>query len=114
MTIAISVVLAAVFGLLALKAPRGNGTGERRREKRYPIGESCMVSILGQEESHTTCTLINVSRSGIRIAVDPAFPINAQINVEWGTTYFVGTVCNSEIKEQRRILGLRLVATNCR
>ena len=138
MPIAIPFFLMAVFGALILKAPRkdrqmgcdrefeqsavlgrqtlleDSASAERRSEKRYPIGEVCAVSVLGNEESRTTCTLVNVSRSGMRIAVDPAFPTDAQINVEWGGAFFVGTVCNAQVKADKRILGLRVVSTNCR
>lgn len=90
----------------------GHIAGERRAETRYPIGESCVVSVLGDEQSRTSCTLINVSRSGLRIAVDADFPTSGELNVEWGSAFFVGTVCNSQLTGGQQTLGLRLVCTN--
>ncbi len=87
---------------------------ERRRESRYAVDQECTALILGHEESRTGCRIIDVSRSGMRIAITGSLPPDAQINVEWGQEFFVGTICYSQSKGEQQILGLRVVSTNCR
>jgi hypothetical protein len=94
-----------------LHEPEG---AERRRESRYEVDQECTASVLGNEDSRTACRIINVSRSGMRIAVSGSFPPDSQINVEWGKEFFVGTIRYLQVKGEQQILGLRVVSTNCR
>lgn len=92
----------------------GGAPEERRREQRFAVEEACTAAVLGCEESRIACRILDVSRSGMRIAVSGSFPRNAQVHVERGGNYFVGTICHSQEKDGRQILGLRVVSTNCR
>jgi hypothetical protein len=86
---------------------------ERRREPREEVMRTCTASLLGQEETRTACRVLNVSRSGMRMAARVEFAQDAQVIVEWDSEFFVGTVCYGIPKDGEHILGLRLVSTNC-
>lgn len=103
---------AATLGRRAM-LPEG-AVEERRREQRFAVEQTCTASVLGCEESRAECRILDVSRSGMRIAVSGLFPVNAQIHVERGDRFFVGTICHSQEQDRRQILGLRVVATNFR
>lgn len=92
----------------------GSAVEDRRREQRFAVEESCTASVLGSEESRIACRILDVSRSGMRIAISGSFPCHAQVHVERGREFFVGTICHSQEKDGRQILGLRVVATNRR
>lgn len=91
----------------------GGAVEERRREQRFAVEETCTAGVLG-EESRIACRILDISRSGMRIAVNGSFPGNAQVHVERGGDYFVGTICHLQEKDGQQILGLRVVSTNCR
>ena len=86
---------------------------ERRREPREEVMRRCTASLLGQEETRTACRVLNVSRSGMRIAVGAEFAKDVQVIVEWDNEFFVGTVCYGIPKDSEHIFGLCLVSTNC-
>jgi hypothetical protein len=92
----------------------GGAVEERRREQRVAVEETCTASVLGCEESRIACRILDVSRSGMRIALRGSFPGNAQVHVERGGEFFVGAICHSREQDGRQILGLRVVATNWR
>jgi hypothetical protein len=50
----------------------------------------------------------------MRIAIDRSLPADAQVNVEWGGEFFVGTIRCRQVKSEGQILGLRVVSTNRR
>jgi hypothetical protein len=103
---------AAVLGRRVLLAT--GALPERRTEPRRQVELTGTASVLGCEETRTRCRIINVSRSGMRIALDGALPPDAQINVEWGSEFFVGTIRCQQVRGDRHILGLSVVSTNRR
>src|SRR5438270_1575275 len=66
----------------------GDGA-ERRREIRQAVGRPCAASVLGRPETRLEGRILDLSRSGMRIAVTGSFPARADINVEWGANCFV-------------------------
>ena len=102
------------FAHSAALARRHLSTAERRREDRCNVPRLCTAAVLGQEETRTPCRVLNVSRSGIRIAVCREFAMDAQVIVEWKREFFVGSVCDGSVQGEDRVFGLRLVSTNCR
>lgn len=91
---------------------RQSSGAERRRERRREINRSCTACILGEEETRAACRIVDVSRSGMRIASSAQFPTAAQIIVEWGSEFFVGTICYGFPKDGENVFGLQLVSTN--
>jgi hypothetical protein len=88
---------------------------ERRKERRYAVSEtSVKASVLGDQRAAMDCRIIDISRSGMRIAVPQLVPQHAQISVAWGNDCFVGTSCYSFEQGGEHVLGLRLVASTCR
>jgi c-di-GMP-binding flagellar brake protein YcgR len=57
---------------------RQNGAPiERRREPRFDLPLSCLVSQVSGERAEFSGTVINMSRSGILLCLDPAWNIGA-------------------------------------
>jgi hypothetical protein len=92
---------------------RETAGAERRREPRHEVKRACTVCILGEETTRTSCRILDVSRSGMRITSEAEFPENSQVIVEWGREFFVGTVCYGFPKDGEHVYGLQLVSTNC-
>ncbi len=88
---------------------------EDRREKRHRLDRPAFASVLGDAGVKTPCRILNVSRSGMRIAAprDFRFPAAAQVQVQWGSDFFIGNVCYALSKEGEQICGLELVASSC-
>ena len=124
-------LLAMVFGMVALSNRRSAQRGadeesahaaalerrylnERRREKRFDISRECTVAVLGEEETRSSCRVLDISKSGMRIASTSAFADRVQVIVQWDNEFFVGTVCHRNQKDGEYIFGLSLVSTNCR
>ena len=81
-----------------------------RREPRYRFHRSAYATILGEQASTTACRILNVSRSGMRVATKQKFPQGVQIQVQWDEEFFIGTVCYTLDKTGEYITGLELVA----
>jgi PilZ domain-containing protein len=81
-----------------------------RREPRYRFHHSAYVSILGAAPSTTACRILNVSRSGMRIATQEKFPRGIQIQVQWDDEFFIGSVRYALDNGEESITGLELVA----
>jgi hypothetical protein len=89
-------------------------TPERRKERRYAVAAvPVTASVLGDGGAAMDCRILDVSRSGMRIAISQPLPQNAQISVAWGNQCFVGTSCYSFVKGDEHILGLRAIASTC-
>jgi hypothetical protein len=101
-------IVAAILCLVATSAR------ERRREERIEVARVCTASVLGREETRTSGRVLNVSRSGMRIAVAGSFVKGAQVMVEWEDEFFIGTVRNGFEKGNERAYGLRLVSRGSR
>ena len=87
-------------------------TVDRRQERRYRLkGTQGTAAVLGQEES-SACRIINVSRSGMRIALRDPLPPEAQVNVTWEDKFFVGSIRYSFVQGEEHILGLSLISSN--
>jgi hypothetical protein len=122
------VVLSVVLGS-ALRAPRADEESaharalarrqaaerveaDRRLERRYRIKETRgAAAVLGREEN-AVCRIINVSRSGMRIALREPLPPEAQVNVTWEDKFFVGSIRYSFVEGEEHILGLGLISSN--
>lgn len=128
-----ALLLAMVFGIVAMsnrRAPQRGAdeefahaaalerrlrtTRERRREKRIDVSRQCTAAVLGEEETRTRCRVLDISRSGMRIATTGALDACAQVIVEWDNEFFVGAICHRNQKDGEYIFGLSLVSTNCR
>ncbi len=83
----------------------------KRRTRREPYSTA---SVLGCEETRTTCQIIYGSSSEMRISVTRALPPDAQINVEWDNQFFVGAIREARLRGPEQILSLRVVSTNRR
>jgi hypothetical protein len=85
---------------------------DRRRERRYRIkGTVGAVTVLGRETG-VPCRIINVSRSGMRIAACEPLPGEVQVNVTWEDKFFVGSIRYSFVEGEEHILGLGLISSN--
>jgi hypothetical protein len=125
----ILIVILSVVLLSALRTPRSDeesahsralsrrqaaerAEADRRRERRYRIkGTQGTATILGEEES-AACRIINVSRSGMRIALRAPLPPESQVNVTWDDKFFVGSIRYSFVQGEEHILGLGLISSN--
>ena len=87
---------------------------ETRRETRYRTERSGMASILGDLNRQAPCRIINTSRSGLRITSTRQFPKGAQVCVQWGEEFFVGTVVYACSGKTGNIAGLELLSGNHR
>ena len=87
---------------------------ETRRETRYRTERSGMASILGDLNRQVPCRIINTSRSGLRITSSREFPKGAQVCVQWGEEFFVGTVVYASAGKTGNIAGLELLSGNHR
>lgn len=86
---------------------------ERRREARCGVDQPCGVaSILGDPESRSICQILDISRSGIRILLRRTFPEDAQIHVQWGGRFFIGTPRYTMMKGGSCVIGLKLLTSN--
>jgi hypothetical protein len=97
----------------AAAAKRTNGLNTRR-ETRYRWDRAASASILGDPNRQTDCRVVNVSRSGIRIASTRNFAKGAQVHVQWGDEFFVGAVLYTFTgkKDKEYISGLELLSGN--
>lgn len=86
-----------------------------RRERRHSLDRPAFASVLGETGPKKRCRIVNVSRSGMRIAAaqDFGFPAAAQVQVHCDGEFFVGNVCYLLRKGGEQICGLQLVASSC-
>jgi PilZ domain len=94
---------------------RTNGL-ETRRETRYRSDWPAAASILGDPNRQSPCRVVDVSRSGMRIASPRSFAKGTQVHVQWGGEFFVGAVLYTLAgkKEKEYISGLELLSGNHR
>src|SRR5438874_2401884 len=121
-------ILCVVLGS-ALRGPRGDeefaharalsrrqaaerAEADRRQEHRYRMKATRgAATVLGQDEP-AACRIINVSKSGMRIALRDPLPPEAQVNVTWEDRFFVGSIRYSFVKGDEYIFGLALISSN--
>jgi len=90
---------------------------ENRQEPRSAVDRSgATVSVLGEPASdrRAPCRIVNLSRSGLRIASQRSFPKDAQLLVQWGDEFFIGTVRYSLARLDEHLAGLQLLSGNYR
>jgi hypothetical protein len=87
---------------------------DTRREARYESDRAATVSVLGDPNRQASCRVVNVSRSGLRIASTRNFAKGTQVNVQWGAEFFVGAVLYTVAGkgEKEFISGLELLSSN--
>lgn len=93
-------------------AEEGSGGVEARREMRYRADRSATASIMGAPENQYDCRVLNLSRSGLRIVSNHAFPKGSQVCVQWGDEFFVGTVLYAASNNNEHVSGLELTSGN--
>jgi hypothetical protein len=98
-----TLVLAVIF------CTRRAAVAERRREERVDVSRAGTAMVLGQEETRTSCRVLNVSRSGMRMAAAHDFTVGIQVMVEWENEFFVGSIRYALTKGEEKVYGLRLV-----
>ena len=87
---------------------------DTRRESRYASDLPATVSVLGGAQRQSPCRVINVSRSGMRLASTRDFAKGEQVHVQWGGEFFVGAVLYTfpAKHEKEYISGLELLSGN--
>jgi hypothetical protein len=65
---------------------------DRRKEHRYPVNQSATVTVLTGAVSSTPATVVDVSRSGLRIRVQCPIWTGAQIEIRTGEVVIFGEV----------------------
>src|SRR5579872_4601886 len=68
---------------------------ETRREARYASDWPATASVLGDPHRQSPCRVVDVSRSGLRLASPRNFVKGSQVHVQWGSEFFVGCVLYS-------------------
>ena len=96
----------------AAAAEKRSRSGDDRSEPRYAMDELAIARILGESNSHAHCRILNVSSHGLRVRATREFPKSAQVYVQWGENFFVGTVCHTVLKNGEYIAGLKLLSCN--
>jgi hypothetical protein len=106
--------LAHARALARRKSSSEDRPRERRKEGRHAVSAtSVTASVLGEERVAMGCRILDISRSGMRIALSQPLPPNAQVSVAWGNECFVGTSCYSFAQGDEYVLGLRMTASTC-
>src|ERR1017187_8191302 len=83
---------------------------QRNRERGVRVARSCAVAtILGAEDTPSPCRIVNISWSGMGIAMKRAGPRDAQVYVQWADGFFVGNNCYMVAKGEEYFLSLQLV-----
>ncbi|MBZ5578944.1 MAG: PilZ domain-containing protein [Acidobacteriia bacterium] len=85
---------------------------DSRREARHRVERSGTATVLGDAQSKAPCRIVNASRSGLRIASARSFRQGAQVHVQWGDRFFVGTVCHTVAHGDESFCGLQLLTCN--
>ena len=67
---------------------------------------------MGVPETQYECRVLNLSRSGLRIVSNHAFPKGSQVCVQWGDEFFVGTVLYAASNNNEHVSGLELTSGN--
>jgi hypothetical protein len=91
---------------------RHRAASERRREPRQEVRDHAKASVLGGALENLDCRIVNVSRSGMRITLPQPVPIGAQLNVAWGSEFFVGTVCYAAAQHGQHVIGLQMICSS--
>ncbi|GEM_PF-3383253 len=85
---------------------------DTRREPRYRSDRSATAALLGDSSRHSACRILNLSRSGMRLASRRSFLKGSQLCVQWGDEFFVGTVLYTFPQNGEYVAGLELVSGN--
>lgn len=85
---------------------------DTRREPRFRSDQAASASVLGESSRHSSCRIVNTSRSGIRIVSAREFVKGSQVCVQWGDEFFVGTALYSFPQKDEYVAGLELVSGN--
>jgi hypothetical protein len=81
-----------------------------RLERRFRIdGRGAVATVLGGDELRVPCRIVNVSRSGMRIALAQPVPETACMQVDWGRNFLVGNVRYVREENGDHIIGLQLL-----
>ena len=81
-----------------------------RREPRIEVNQQCDAIILGQPDERVSCRVLNVSPSGILIAVERPVGQARKVKLEWGENFLIGDVRYLRSVSSREYqVGLRLL-----
>jgi hypothetical protein len=80
-----------------------------RDEHRYDTDQPVVLTILGNPDVRVLCRVVNVSRSGMRVAVDRQVACGAAIRVEWDKHFLVGKAVHVSRKGGEYFVGLQLL-----
>ena len=103
---------ASEYGTHAAILQRSAISADSRREPRYRLHRQGTAEVLGDILPKVPCHIVNASRSGLRIASRRPFPQGAQVYVQWGDRFFVGTVCHITRQGEETHCGLELLSCN--
>ena len=63
-----------------------------RQEPRIEVDQQCDAIILGKPDERVTCRVLNVSPSGILIALEQPVGQARKVKLEWGENFLIGDV----------------------
>jgi PilZ domain-containing protein len=70
-----------VPGMPKLAESRGSFVVEKRRETRYPTNDPAQVQILPSNGTWLPCTVVDISRCGLRLALETKLTKNTRIEI---------------------------------
>jgi hypothetical protein len=80
-------------------------------ERRYKTTLSAATAkILGVEKSETSCHIVGIANSGMRIRLTAPVLLGAQVQVQWGDQWFIGTRRNRPFWAGDRSIRLQCVS----
>jgi len=80
-----------------------------RDEHRYDTNKRLTLTILGNPDRRMLCRVVNVSHSGMRVAIDRPVPAGAAVRVEWARHFLVGKTRHVSRKGPEYLVGLQLL-----
>jgi hypothetical protein len=72
---------------------------QRRRERRYEVWESVVLTLLEEPERHSAATVIDISPSGYRLLSAAELPAGKAVLITLNSVAIVGRVCHCEPAE---------------
>lgn len=81
-----------------------------RRGRRSTAGSIATARELGSGDIKAPCSIVKISHSGMRIALGVRLPADADVLVEWGDDFFVGTISHQARQSGEYSVGLRLIS----
>jgi len=83
-------------------------SSDRRAESRFRVDSPAIITTLAEPFKNATGRLIDVSKSGMRVATRSPFPVGAGVKIQFQDSLVLGEVVRCSAEDAEFVLGISI------